>query len=49
MISVLKITAIIAAKEISKETKRVTYHDTYLWQMETAFIVQRVFTDVAIS
>ena len=38
-ISVVKITAIIAGKEIYKETKRLTHPDTYLWQMETAFIV----------
>ena len=38
-ISVVKITAIIAGKEIYKETKRLTHPDTYLRQMETAFIV----------
>ena len=38
-ISVVKITAIIAGKEIYKETKRLTHPDTYLRQMETAFTV----------
>lgn len=38
-ISVVKITAIIAGKEIYKETKRLTHPDTHLRQMETAFIV----------
>lgn len=38
-ISVVKITAIIAGKEIYKETKRLTHPDTYLRQMKTAFIV----------